>query len=91
MIDINLGKMLDSWGLGDDKEALMNIAYNHESDEGYRALGELGLLFALAYHPQELPNLIKVHSDRLGCSVQDYLEHVEDGALHIVEEINGAQ
>lgn len=85
---INIGKIFESWDIHDDEDTIMDVIYNHDTDLSYNSLGSLGNALKKAYHPYEIPNLVRAHSDVLGCSILDYLSLVEEGATYIMEEIN---
>lgn len=82
---MNIALMFESWGLKEDVPIVINIAAHHKNHK--TSLQMFNRILCKAYHPKEIPNILKEYSPPLGSSILDYLCDVEDGAGHLVDMI----
>lgn len=86
--NINIGRMFSKWGISEDPDLMQEIAYNHNTDDGYIALAELGESLGRAYNTDELPRVLEAYSETLKGSILQFLSSIDEGAIYIVELIN---
>ena len=83
---MSMALMFESWGISHDMAAMLEITGHHRGNG--TALQVLNRYLFKAYHPDEIPTILRQRSPVLGGSILDYLCCVDNGAEYIIEIID---
>ena len=88
---MDIALMYDSWGLTPYISAMLEINARHDTDRGRTSLRILNRLLLKAYHPDEIPGILRDRSPVLGSSILEFLTSVDHGAEYLIEIIESGR